>query len=204
MACNDERGRQVLDACRQAGVCVPEDVSIIGVDNDEVYCNLAEPPLSSVAYNAELGGFQAAELLDKMMKSRIKDPGTIIVEPLHVVARRSSDVIAVSDKDVANAISYIQQTKGRGVTVEDVARAAAVSRRVLETRFPKVTGRSILQEIQRAKVSHAQWLLETTDLTVPQIAELAGYNSASYFIHVFQRAQGTTPGKYRATLRVKA
>lgn len=201
MACNDDRGREVLDACQLAGLAVPEDVAVVGVDNDELFCELADPPLSSVAFNAELGGYQAAKLLDKMMTGRVCKQQIVYVEPLRVVPRRSSDVIALENRDVAGALAFIHQTKGRGITVNDIAQHVAVSRRYLEVRFRQELNRTILQEIQRVRLDNAKNLLESTDYSVSKIADLAGLSSASYLIQLFRQQLDTTPAQYRAEIR---
>ena len=201
MACNDDRGREVLDACQLANAAVPENISVVGVDNDELLCDLADPPLSSVEFNAELGGFQAAQLLDSMMSRRVRKPQVVTIEPIRVVSRRSSDIIAMEDPEVANALAFIHQSYGRDITVDDVADHLAVSRRYLEVRFREETGRTILGEITRVRIDSAKRLLEMTDYSIPKVARLAGYNSASYLITVFKKHLKTTPAQYRANLR---
>ena len=124
-ACNDDRGRQVLEACRLANLHVPEDVAVLGVDNDEVFCDLSDPPLSSVALNAETAGYRAAELLDGMMSGRIRKRQRILVEAIGVVTRRSTEVVAVSDPDVVAALQYIRREQGRGISVLSVANEVA-------------------------------------------------------------------------------
>lgn len=201
MACNDDRGREVLEACRAASVQVPDQVSVIGVDNDSLLCELSDPPLSSVALNAERGGFQAAALLDKLMAGRVKRPQRIVVEPLHVVTRRSTDMVALGDADVAAALRFIRDHANRPLRVSDVVRAVCLSRRSLEIRFRRAVGRSMNLEIQRAHLECAKRLLLETDLPLPRIAEASGFNTASYLAVVFQKVVGMTPAKYRTYIR---
>ena len=199
-ACNDDRGREVLEACSLAGLAVPEDVAIVGVDNDEVFCELANPPLSSLALNAETAGYRAAAQLDEMMSGRARKPERIVVEALGVVTRRSSEIIAVEDEDIAAALKFIYREQGRGISVDDVVQRAAVSRRNLETRFRDTIGRTILEEIQMVRLERAKRLLVETTYPVSKVAELAGFGSAGYFIQFFQRRVGKTPHKYRVEL----
>lgn len=201
MACNDERGRQVLEACRAAAVEVPEAVAVIGVDNDALLCNLCDPPLSSVKLNTVRGGYLAAMLLDGLMDRRVVKPRRIVVEPLHVVTRRSTDVVALDDREVAAALRYIQERAGMPMSVNEVVRQIAVSRRSLEIRFRKAIGRSIHAEIQRAHLDRARRLLAETDLPMSEIAEASGYGSASYLGMVFHRRFGMTPARYRTHVR---
>lgn len=201
MACNDDRGREVLEACRAAGVHVPEEVAVVGVDNDSLLCELADPPLSSVALNAERGGYQVAGLLEKMMRGRVRKPKRIVVEPLHVVTRRSTDIVALDDREVAAALRFIHHNATGPIHIDDVVRHLQVSRRALEIRFQQAVGRSIHAEIQRVRLQRAKRLLLETDLPMPKVAAASGYGSASYLGQVFRHVLGMTPAKYRVHLR---
>jgi LacI family transcriptional regulator len=199
-ACDDDRGREVLEACSLAGLHVPEDIAVVGVDNDEVFCELSNPPLSSVALNAESAGYRAAALLDGMMQGRIRKPQRIHVEALNVATRRSTEVVAVEDQDIAAALRFIHREQGKGISVDDVVQEVAVSRRNLERRFSDAIGRTILEEIQLVRLERAKRLLVETTYPVSKIAALAGFGSAGYFIQFFQKRVGKTPRKYRIDL----
>jgi LacI family transcriptional regulator len=199
-ACDDDRGREVLEACKLAGLNVPEDVAVVGVDNDEVFCELSDPPLSSVALNAETAGYRAAGLLDAMMQGRVRKRQKIVVESLGVVTRRSTEILAVDDEDVANALQFIRRQKGHGISVDQVAAEVAMSRRSLEKRFRDTIGRTILEEIQLGRLERAKRLLLETTYPISKVAEIAGFGSPGYFIQFFQRHVGRTPRKYRVEL----
>jgi LacI family transcriptional regulator len=201
MACNDDRGREVLEACRAANVGVPEEVAVVGVDNDAMLCELANPPLSSVVLNAEHGGFEAAAMLDRMMSGRTTGPERILVEPLQVVTRRSTDMVALEDLEVAHAVRYIHENAGRAIRVKDIVNALGISRRTLEIRFRRAIGKSMNEKIQQAHLERAKRLLLETDLPLPKVAEAAGYNSTSYLAVVFHEAFGMTPAKFRTYAR---
>ncbi|WP_165250522.1 AraC family transcriptional regulator [Paludisphaera soli] len=201
MACNDDRGREVLEACRDAGLHVPEELAVIGVDDDELLCELADPPLSSVALNAEPGGYRVAALLDAMMRGRVRRPRRLLVEPLHVVTRRSSDIEAQGDPEVAAALHFIHDRAAEPIGVADVVDDLMISRRALEIRFRKSVGRTIHAEIQRVRLERVLRLLHETDLPIPQVAEASGFTSASYLSQVFREALGTTPARYRRRMR---
>ena len=199
-ACDDDRGREVLEACSLAGLHVPEDVAVVGVDNDEVFCELSDPPLSSVAVNAESAGYRAAALLDGMMRGRVRKPQRIVVEALGVVTRRSTEIVAVEDADIATALRFIHREQGHDISVESVVREVAVSRRNLEKRFRNTIGRTILEEIQLVRLERAKRLLIETTYPVSKVADMAGFGSAGYFIQFFQKRVGKTPRKYRMHL----
>jgi LacI family transcriptional regulator len=165
-----------------------------------VFCELSNPPLSSLALNAETAGYRAAALLDEMMHGRVREPGRIVVEALGVVTRRSSEIVAVEDEDIAAALKFIYREQGRGISVDDVVQHAALSRRNLETRFRETIGRTILEEIQLVRLERAKRLLVETTYPVSKVAELAGFGSAGYFIQFFQKRVGKTPRKYRIDL----
>ena len=201
MACNDDRGREVLEACRAARIRVPEELAVIGVDNDELLCELADPPLSSVALNAEGTGYRTAALLDQMMKQQIRKPKRLRSHPLHVVTRHSSDILAIDDADVAAGLRFIHDHASEPIQVDDVVRHVALSRRNLEIRFQNVVGRTLHAELQRVRMERARRFLLETDLTIPKVAEAVGFSTASYFIQVFRAEHDLTPAKFRRKLR---
>ena len=201
MACNDDRGREVLEACRDARLLVPEQIAVVGVDNDELLCDLADPPLSSVALNAETGGYRVAALLDKMMRGQVRRKQTLVVEPLHVIVRRSTDIIALDDADVASALRFLHDNAMRPIGVADVVRHVQLSRRSLEIRFQNAVGRTVHAEIQRVRIERAKQLLIETDLPIPKVAEATGFGSASYLGQVFRQILETTPARFRRKAR---
>ncbi|MGW8256768.1 MAG: helix-turn-helix domain-containing protein, partial [Thermoguttaceae bacterium] len=150
---------------------------------------------------AEQGGYQAAELLAEMMSGRVKERRILLVDALWVVARRSTDVIAVDDCAVAAAIAFIRDNARRPIKVGDVAKQLAVSRRRLEIRFQHGLGRSVREEIERVRLAWAMQLLMETDLPVCKIAKESGFSGASYLCKVFYRATGGTPAAYRCNHR---
>lgn len=199
-ACDDGRGREVLEACRLAGLNVPNDVAVIGVDNDPVFCDLADPPLSSVWLNAEKAGYQAAQTLDRMMRGRVRKPRWIKVEAVGVVARRSTEFFAINDQEICAALQFIRRKNGRDITVEDVVREVGVNRRLLERRFRELVGHTMLDEIQAVRLERAKRLLAETPYEVSKVADIAGFGSTPYFIHFFQKYVGKTPRRYRYDL----
>jgi LacI family transcriptional regulator len=201
MACYDIRGQQLLDACRHAGLAVPAEVAVIGVDNDELLCDLASPPLSSVIPNAHRAGYEAAMLLDRMMAGK-KVPATAhLIAPLGVAARQSTDVLAVDDREVARAVQFIREEACTGINVSDILRAVPLSRRVLEQRFKRLLGRSPREEILHVRLNRVRQLLAETKLSLYQIAERTGFEHVEYLSVVFKRETGQTPSRYRSAAR---
>ncbi len=197
MACNDDRSQHVLDACHAARIHVPSEVAILGVDDDEFICRLANPALSSIRLNAEKLGYRAAQLLDRVMAGEACRETTIEGLPTHVVARSSTDILLVEDQEVSEAIRFIRRHADRPLQVDDVAEAVALSRRSLQQRFSKAIGRSVHSQILRERVNRITQLLVETDMTVAHIAEKMCFSSAKQLDRVFTRFQGTTPMAYR-------
>jgi LacI family transcriptional regulator len=197
MACNDACGREVLQACVAAGLRVPDEVAVVGVDNDEMMCDLSSPSLSSVALDLERAGYEAARLLDELMSGRSAGGQVVRVAPTHVVTRNSSDVIAQEDPMIARALRFIREHASRAVNVEDVTEELRVSRRTLERRFLGAVGRTVLSEITRCHLQRAKQLLLETDLPCHRVAAEAGFGSLKTFNRAFAGKEGTTPRGFR-------
>lgn len=197
MACNDMRALQVISAAQAAGLLVPEEVAVLGANNDTIRCELAYPPLSSVASNAFQSGYQAAELLARAMAGEEIGPVDRRIEPLGVVTRRSTDILAMTDKNVAAAVSFIREHACHGITVNQVLERAFSSRSQLEKKFRRFIGRSPQAEIRRVQVEKIRQLLFETDFPLKKIAELAGFEHVEYMSVVFKRLTGDSPGGYR-------
>jgi LacI family transcriptional regulator len=198
MACYDLRGVQVLDACRRLGVPVPDEVAVVAVDNDELLCELAHPPLSSVIPNTRRTGYEAAALLDRLMNGGRARGETHLIPPLGVATRQSTDVLAIEDPHVSRAVRYIREHACDGINVRDVLRAVPQSRRLLEARFKKLLGRTPHEEILRVQLRRVKQLLTETDLPLETIAERTGFAHPEYLSVVFRREVGQPPSRYRA------
>ena len=193
MTCNDDRSQHVLDACHAAQIHVPGEVAIVGVDNDEFICRLANPALSSICLNPEAVGYRAAQLLDGVMAGEACRETTVEARPTHVVARSSTDILLVEDRAVSEAIRFIRDHSDRPLQVDDVAEAVALSRCTLQQRFFRVIGQSVHLQILRERVNRIIQMLVETHLTVAQIAAEMNSSSAKQLDRVFTRFQGTTP-----------
>ncbi len=198
MTCNDARGLHVLDACARMGALVPEQIAVVGVDNEDFLCELCNPPLSSVEPDPERIGYTAAELLDSMMAGKkTAKPRSLQIDPIRVVARRSTDALAIEDRNVAAAMRFIRDQAAQGCTVEDVLKHVRVSRSFLERRFRHYLKRSPQSEIRAVQMSRVKQLLVETDFTLERIAESCGFQHPEYMSVLFKRLAGLTPGEYR-------
>lgn len=202
MAGNDVRARHVLEACRTAGLRVPEDVAVLGVDNDEVMCELTIPPLSSIEQGARSLGYQAAALLDRRMSGEKVQGLHHLVEPKGVVMRRSTNILAIEDPDVAAAVLYVREHACDPIQVCDVVAAVGVSRSTLVPRFKAIVGRTIHAEIQRLQIEQARRLIATTELPLKQVATMAGFAHVHYLTTIFHERTGWTPAEYRKHARL--
>jgi LacI family transcriptional regulator len=198
MACNDARGRQVLDACAEAPLRVPEEVAVIGVDNDQVLCDLSNPPLSSVEPDVYTIGYRAAEMLAAMMQTGRRRGPAVEVPPRGIVTRRSSDILAISDPTVAEAIHLIRENAQRHFNVEDLLDRLPVSRATLERRFMSALGRSPKQEILQTRLARVRQLLADTDYPLSRIAALTGFKTASHLSVAWKSHFHSPPGQLRA------
>jgi LacI family transcriptional regulator len=199
MACNDDCGVQVMEACKLAGLAVPDSVGIVGVDNDEVVCSLADPPMSSVVVHFEKAGYQAAEVLDRLMRRSKRIPPKIIISASHVVTRRSTDSVAIENQHLARSLRFIRDHARESVRVDDVAKSVGISRRALERLFRREMGFSILDEIRRARTDQIARSLLETHLSVRQIADSLGFEDAQHFARYFRAAKKMSPSAYRKT-----
>jgi LacI family transcriptional regulator len=202
MACNDWAGQRVLAACQQAEVMVPEEVAVLGVDNDEIICDLCDPMLSSITVRHDLVGYHAAELLDQLMQGKPPPSEPVIVGSSRIIVRRSTDLQTIADQDVAAAVRYIRENACRGISVEDVASHVALSYSTLYRRFQRALARSINDEIMRVRMERARELLTETELPLAEVARTTGFNHQEYFGTVFKAETGTTPGQFREETKI--
>jgi LacI family transcriptional regulator len=193
---NDLWGFELLQSARESGLAVPEDIAILGVDDEELLCEIAHPPLSSIRIGAEQIGRVAVSLLDQLLRKKGKIHDVPRVPPIEVVTRQSTDVLAVEDADVAAALRHIRQHAVEGLSVKQLLEAVPVNRRTLERRFVSVLGHTPLEEIRRIRLDRAKVLLQT-DLPIYDVARRCGFATPEYMATTFLQATGTTPTSYR-------
>lgn len=201
MAATDERAQQIMEATRIAGFSVPEEISILGVDNDELICELSAPSLSSVDINPEHGGYSAADLLHQSMQGNKIAKRNKCIRPRYVVTRHSTDIFAVPDQQLQKALHFINNHTHQRLTVDQVVAATTISRRRLEERFRQYLHKSVLAEIKRNKIERIKRMLSQTSLSISEIAFELGFQSIQNVSRYFKTETGLTPQQYRKQIR---
>ncbi|MCF0053139.1 DNA-binding transcriptional regulator [Dyadobacter sp. LJ53] len=197
MTCDDNQGQHITEACRQLGIRIPEEVAVLGVDNDEMICDLSDPPLSSIALDAEKGGYDAAKLLDHMIRHGTSDCYNIIVKPVQVITRHSTDIYATNDDHIASSLKYIHQNIDKNLHVDEVVKQVPLSRRALEKRFLEITGYPIYKYIFNLRIEKFTQKLLDTDMSVFEIALDMGLTDSKNIARQFRQAKGCSPSVYR-------
>jgi LacI family transcriptional regulator len=193
---NDLWGFELVQAVREIGLHVPDDVAVLGVDNEELLCEIAHPPLSSIRIGAEQIGHAAVALMEKMLRGKPLSAEIPRIPPLEVVTRQSTDVLAVDDPEVAAALRHIRQHALEGLSVKQMLDVVPINRRTLERRFISVLGHTPLEEIRRVRLERAKTLLQT-DLPIYDIAIRSGFATPEYLATSFFQATKMTPTAYR-------
>jgi LacI family transcriptional regulator len=195
-AANDLWGSELIQAAREAGLRVPTDVAILGVDNEELLCEISHPPLSSIRIGSEQIGRTAVGVLERLLRRKPSPQSIPRVAPVEIVTRQSTDVLAVEDSVVADALLHIRKHAIEGLSVKQLLEAIPVNRRTLERRFIGVVGHTPLEEIQRLRIERAKVLLQT-DMPVYDVAARSGFATPEYLATSFLRATGVSPTAYR-------
>jgi LacI family transcriptional regulator len=201
LACNDARALQILRACKVGGFNVPDDIAVLGIDNDELVTEVARPKLSSIQPNTEATAFEACESLDHLMRREKVTAGTRYIAPEKIIERDSTNTVATRDSVVQLACRLIRQHACDGFSVKECVNKLGVSRTQLEVKFKKVLGRTVHDEITRMRLRRVCQLLHTTDKTLSSIVAEIGYLDVSYMSNWFKKLMGISPGEYRHRAR---
>ncbi len=196
-AANDQLGVRLLEACRRLGVAVPEEVAVVGAENEETLCSFATPPLTSVRFDGAAVGYAAAGMLDKLMQGKRVRPREVLVPPRGIVVRSSSDEYVIHDPLVARAARLIREAVSTGLNVDALCRRLKASRSTLDRRMKSALQRSPKEEILRVRFREVERLLRETDLTIETIAAQTGFAHSHYLQAAFKEARGQTPGEFR-------
>lgn len=197
MACDDNQGQHITEACRHLGIRIPEEVAVLGVDNDEMICDLSDPPLSSIALDVEKGGYDTAKLLDQLIKHGIADYHDIVVKPMQVITRHSTDIYATNDDHIATSLKFIHQNIDKNLHVEEVVKQVPLSRRALEKRFLEITGYPVYKYIFNLRIEKFTQKLLDTDMSVFEIALDMGLTDSKNIARQFRQVKGCSPSVYR-------
>lgn len=200
LACNDTRGQQIITACRDLGISMPTEISVIGVDNDDILCRLCRPTLTSIAPDTEGIGLLASEMLMRILDGDVVEPRLYLHPPLRVVERQSTDITTAENPTVVAASRIIRDRACHGISVDQVCELAGCSRSTLDNLFKKHLGRPVAGEVLRVRLNRGMRLLENTNLSVEEVGRECGFSSATYFCRFFKREAGTTPALYRSGL----
>ena len=201
---NNSQGRAVIHACRLAGLLVPEDVAVLSGNDDPLLCECCLPQLSAISMATEQIGETAAEILDLLMQGKSIPPMPVLVPPIGIIARQSTDALLIQNPVLLQALGFIREHATEPIQVEDILRAVPIARRSLERFFQESLGRSPADEIRRVRLERAKHLLATTDLPIPKVAQASGFGTGEYLATLFRQVTGITPLKYRAATRTKA
>ncbi len=202
-ACDDYYALQISETCNIFNINVPSDIALLGVDNDELLCNISTPPLSSIVLDVENGGYQAGQLLHKLIKKEISDAFNIVVKPLYIESRPSTDKYAVSDKYIQKILDYINENYNKKISVDDLVNQVPFSRRVLEKKFKSITRNSLYQCIQDHKINHFIKLLLTTDIHLTDAAIQSGFDDYKNVSRIFRKYKNLSPAEYRKLYKIK-
>lgn len=203
MACDDSQALHITEAAKHAGIQIPEEVAVLGVDNDETTCYLSDPPLSSISMDTEKAGYDTARLMEQLIRGRKAAVVDIIVKPTHVITRHSTDIFSANDKQVVRALKFIHTNISRNINVDHVLKEVALSRRSLEMRFVRITGYPVYKYIYRLRIEKFIRMLLETDKSVFEIALEMGLNDSKNITRQFRQVTGMTPLEYRKTHRLE-
>lgn len=196
MACNDGYGKFIIDACIVSEIKVPDEVALVGVDNDTFVCELCNPQISSISINTEKAGYETARLLDMLMRGEKVDSTIISAKPTHMVVRKSTNIIAVSDSDISKAIRFIREKTRKNLQVSDVLNSTNLSRRTLERKFKNVIGHTVLEEIKRSRMQYIKKYLIETDMPISQIAYELDFSNSENMSRYFKKYESLSPTEF--------
>lgn len=196
-ACDDHFALQISETCNVYNINVPDDIAILGVDNDDLLCNISDPPLSSIVLDVENGGYNAGKLLHQLITKEITEPFNIVVNPLIIERRKSTEKYAVWDKNIRTILNYIEKNYANHLSVEELVKQVPLSRRVLEKKFKEETGESLYQYIQNYRIDQFTRLLITTDYSLFEAALQSGFENYKNVSRIFRKYKSLSPAEYR-------
>jgi len=197
MVCSDQKGLELLEACLSEEIPVPEQVAVIGVDNDAALCEIADPPLTSIRGGHSNVGHEAAAMMDRLLQGQPSGPTPLRVPPIEVVERESSGSVAINDPTVAKGLKFIREHLSESINNDSISRAAGISRTLFQKRFREAMGTSIREHILARRIERATSLIEQTDIPLAEIAFRSGFRHQEYLGQIIKKATRNTPGELR-------
>lgn len=196
-ACDDNFAIQISEVCKMNHILIPQEISLLGVDNDELICNLSEPPISSIVLNIEKGGYEIGRQIDKIILNRRNEPFSISIDPLHIELRKSTEQFSIKDKNIIKVVNYIENNFRNNYNIKLLTDLVPLSRRNLEIKFRQELGISIYQFLLNHRIEYFANLLLTTDREVYEIASESGFNNCKNASRYFKKVKGYTPLEFR-------
>ena len=194
---HDMRAYHLAEACRSQGLQIPEDVAILGADDDELVCNFSDPPLSSIDQNAFGIGYAAAKTLESMLQNPDVVPSPVLIDPIRLIERESTRIYTVSPPWLSDALIFIRRNISNNITASDVYAAVGKSHTLVDSAFRRTFGTSVQKTIIRTRLEEAKRLIRDTSLTLTEIAAKTGFSTVQYFCSSFSKAFGLSPSAYR-------
>lgn len=198
MACDDNQGNKISEICKFCGIKIPEEISVLGVDNDVTICNLSDPPLSSVNLNIEKGGYEAAQLIEQLLQNNNAPYEDVIIHPTSIVNRQSTDIYSTEDEYILVVLKYIHQNIAKKMNVNDIRRLVPLSRRLLEMRFKQVTNLPVYQYIFNLRMERFSQLLLESNKPIFEVAMQIGALDYRNLARQFKLLKGCSPSEYRS------
>lgn len=202
MACDDNQGNRIIEICQVNHIRVPEDIAILGVDNDEVICNLSIPSLSSINLNIVRGGFEAAQLIDQLLNDEQSTYRDVVIQPINIINRLSTDFYSTTDPHIHSALMYIHHNLANEITVSDIVKQVPLSRRLLEIRFKAVTQQSVYKYIFNLRMERFAQLLLVSDAPIADVAEQVGISDVKNLSRQFKALKHRSPTEYRKEYKI--
>ena len=195
--CDDAHALFITETCRMMGIGIPEDIAVLGVDDDDLLCDISDPPISSIQLEVEEGGYQACRLLHQRLLSKSEKPFNISIKPTGIKERLSTSIFNISDSHALNIIRYISDNYMNDISIADILANATLSRRSIEMKFKSTTGQTIYQYLISMRIEHLAYLLITTDRSPSELAYEVGFRDLSNIFRTFKKYKGCTVSEYR-------
>ncbi len=196
-ACDDSFALRISQFCTLNNIRIPEEISLLGVDNDELICHLSDPPISSIVTDVEKGGYEAGRLIDRMISGEIKEPFNIIIQPTRFELRKSTEKYDISNEYISQIVNYIEDNFATDINIDELTELVPLSRRNLEVKFKEEMGTSIYQFLITIRIEYFAHLLLTTERTLFDLALESGFNDCKNIARIFKKMNGCTPTEYR-------